>query len=194
MVVMAPKDENELRRMMKTALSHNGPIAFRYPRGACEGAALDEKIRPLTIGKAEILETGDDLLILAVGRTVKTALEAHATLREQNINATIVNSRFIKPIDADLIVSLVEKTPRILTVEENVLSGGFGSAVLECLNDSGIGGYCLRRLGIPDTFVEHGPQDILRSRYGIDAPGIVHAAHNLLKYESKKTETRSDRI
>ena len=191
MVVMAPRDENELRRMMTTALSHDGPVAFRYPRGACEGTMLDNKIRPLTIGKAEVLESGNDILILAIGRTVNTALEAYAELRTQDINATIVNCRFIKPLDVNTIVSLAHKIPRIITVEENILSGGFGSAVLECLNDSGVRDLSLLRLGIPDTFVEHGPQDLLRSKYGVDTTAIVNSARQLLSHESEKTAARS---
>ena len=192
MVVMAPKDENELCRMMVTALSHDGPIAFRYPRGACEGVSLDSsEIRPLPIGQAEVLESGDDILILAIGRTVNTALKAHTELMARNINATVVNCRFIKPLDADTIVTLAKKIPRIITIEENILNGGFGSAVLECLNDSGVRDYHLQRLGIPDTFVEHGPQDLLRSKYGIDASALVKSACELLSHEPEKTAARS---
>ncbi len=175
MVVMAPKDENELRRMVRTAVDHSGPIAFRYPRGHSVGVDLDEPIAPLPIGKAEVLTNGDDFLILAIGRTVVDALSAQAELEREGIFATVVNCRFVKPLDMDLICGLAEKIPRILTVEENVLAGGFGSAVIEGLNDCGRTGVRIKRLGIPDTFVEPGPIGRLRSRYGIDAGGIAGA-------------------
>ena len=179
MVVMAPKDENELCRMLVTAISYNGPIAFRYPRGAATGAVVDQEPTPITIGQGEILKNGNDLLILAIGRSVCDALDAHAILGEKGISATIVNCRFVKPIDSDLICSLAKKIPHIITVEENVLQGGFGSAVLECLCDNGVSGFNIKRIGIDDTFVEHGSQDILRSKYGIDVSAIVDAAVKL---------------
>ena len=181
MVVMAPGDENELCRMLATALNHDGPIAFRYPRGSAAGVPLDDKMLPLPIGKGKVLETGDDVLILAIGRPVGDALEARSILQKQGISATVVNCRFVKPLDADLICSLAEKIPRIITVEENIRQGGFGSAVLETLSDSGFTGIHVERIGIADVFVEHGPQKLLRSEYGIDVPDIVKAAERLMK-------------
>lgn len=180
MVVMAPKDENEMRRMLMTALKHNGPIALRYPRGSGAGAIFDKDIEPIPIGKGQILKEGEDVLVLAIGRTVFEALDAHSELSKQGISASVVNCRFVKPLDIDLISSLARKIPRIITVEENVRQGGFGSAVLEALNDAGITGFQLERIGIPDTFVEHGPQNLLRSKYGIDAVAIVEAAKGLV--------------
>ncbi|MBW2010988.1 MAG: 1-deoxy-D-xylulose-5-phosphate synthase [Deltaproteobacteria bacterium] len=181
MVVMAPKDENEFRRMLATAVAHDGPIAVRYPRGKGTGVEPEKHISPLPIGKGEILTEGDDLLILAIGSTVCESLEAHKELEEKGISATVVNCRFVKPMDVDLIGSLAKKIPQIITVEENVLQGGFGSAVLESLNDAGVTGYNLKRLGFPDCFIEHGSQDILRAKYGINAKAIVDAAKNILK-------------
>ena len=180
MVVMSPKDENELRRMLLTAIEYKGPVAVRYPRGSGTGASLDEALAPLVIGKAEILTRGDDILILAIGRPVADALEAHNILSEKGIFATVVNCRFVKPLDTDLICSLTAKIPNVITVEEHVRQGGFGSAVLECLSDNGVMNYRLVRIGIPDTYVEHGPQGLLRSKYGIDAQGILTAAQKLL--------------
>ncbi|MBW2568595.1 MAG: 1-deoxy-D-xylulose-5-phosphate synthase [Deltaproteobacteria bacterium] len=180
MVVMAPKDENELCRMLTTAVSHNGPISFRYPRGTGRGVKIDDIFTPIPIGKGEVLKEGDDILILAIGRTVCEALSAHKMLAEQGIFATIVNCRFVKPLDTDLICTLTKKIPRLITIEENVRQGGFGSAVLECLNDKDITGFSFERIGIPDIFVEHGPQDFLRAKYGIDASAIVNAAKKLL--------------
>ena len=179
MVIMAPKDENELRRMLVTALSHPGPVAMRYPRGAAIGVKLDEDIRPLPMGKGEILTEGDDLLILAIGSTVHEALQANQVLIQDGIASTVVNCRYVKPLDVDLIASLAGRIPRIITVEENVRQGGFGSAVLECLNDGGVDGYSLIRIGISDAFVEHGPQELLRSKWGIDASAIVKTARKL---------------
>ena len=180
MVIMAPKDENELCRMLTTSLAHNGPIAVRYPRGTGEGVKMENQDLPIPIGKGEVLKKGDDVLILAIGRSVIEALTAHSTLTEQGISATVVNCRFVKPLDADLIGALAKEIPRIVTVEENVRQGGFGSAVLECLNDKRITGFLLECIGIPDTFVEHGPQKVLRSKYGIDALAIVHAVKRLM--------------
>ncbi len=181
MVVMAPRDENELRRMLATAINHDGPIAFRYPRGAGVGVALTPTPQPLTIGEAEVLREGDDLVILAVGRPVAAALKAHQRLAEAGINATVVDARFVKPLDKGRIRSLAERIPRILTVEENVLPGGFGGAVLECLADAGMTGVRVSRLGIPDVFVPHGPQGALLSQYGLDASGIVAASRRLIE-------------
>ncbi len=180
MVVMAPKDENELCKMLWTAVDHNGPIAIRYPRGAAEGVASENNTIPIPIGKGEVLKNGDDLVIFAIGRTVNDALSAHAVLKEQGISATVVNCRFVKPLDMDLIGALSKKIPRLITVEENVCQGGFGSAVLEGLSHQGITGFQLKCIGLPDTFIEHGSQDFLRSKYGIDAPAIVNAAKRLM--------------
>ena len=180
MVVMAPKDENELCRMLATAIAHNGPIAIRYPRGTAEGEKLENQDVPIPIGKGEVLKKGDDVLIFAIGRSVNEALSAHAMLKKHNISATVVNCRFVKPLDAELIGSLSRKIPRIITIEENVRQGGFGSAVLECLADHEITGFRLKCIGIPDTFVEHGAQEFLRSKYCVDASAIFNAAKKLM--------------
>jgi len=181
MVVMAPKDENELRHMLKTAISHDGPIAVRYPRGTGVGASLTSTLSTLPIGKGEVLKQGDDLLILAVGSGVNEALAAHTQLKADNIEATVVNCRFIKPLDTELIGNLARRIQKVITVEENVLHGGFGSAVLECLNNQDIVNVRVKRIGIADIFVEHGPQRKLRSVYGVDAAAIVNAAKDLLE-------------
>jgi 1-deoxy-D-xylulose-5-phosphate synthase len=179
MVLMAPKDENELVRMLGTSLAHKGPVAVRYPRGDVEGVKTEKRELPLPIGKGEVLQKGNDVLILAIGRSVSDALIAHATLAELGISATVVNCRFVKPLDVELISALAREIPRIITVEENVRQGGFGSAVLECLSDQQTTGFHMECIGIPDIFVEHGPQKMLRSKYGIDASSIVDAAKRL---------------
>jgi 1-deoxy-D-xylulose-5-phosphate synthase len=181
MIVMAPADENELRRMLLTALQHNGPIALRYPRGTATGTPIEEAIAALPLGKAEVLTEGNDILILAIGRPVNDALEAYEILKQEGVSATVVNCRFVKPLDVDLICSLARDIPQIITVEENVRQGGFGSAVLEALSDAGISGVQVERVGVADTFVEHGPQKMLRSLYGIDAAAVVKAARRLTK-------------
>ncbi len=181
MVVMAPKDENELRRMLKTAVQHPGPIALRYPRGCGVGVPIEDEIALLPIGQAEVLTTGNDAVILAIGATVKPALEAAKVLKDENITVTVVNCRFVKPLDTALITQLAADISYILTVEENVLQGGFGSAVLECLADAHIRPKGLVRLGIVDTFVEHGSQQVLRSKYGIDSATIVERLRQMVR-------------
>lgn len=180
MVVMAPKDENELCRMLVTALSHDGPIALRYPRGNAIGVPLDPDPQPIPIGQAEIVAHGDDVLILAVGRMVNEALKASVRLLEKNFHATVVNCRFIKPLDTRLLLELCTDFDHILTVEENALQGGFGSAVLELLSDNGIQPRRLKRLGLPDRFVEHGSQSLLLAKCQLDSKGIAQAAMEMI--------------
>jgi len=181
MVVMAPKDENELRHMLKSAVLHAGPIAIRYPRGPGIGVSLAGPVGDIPIGKAEILENGDDILILAIGSSVRESMIAHERLKSDGIAATVVNSRFVKPLDADLIVQLSQGIKRVITVEENVLHGGFGSAVLECLSRQKIFDIRTQCIGIADTFVEHGSQEELRSVHGLNAEAIVAAAREMLR-------------
>jgi 1-deoxy-D-xylulose-5-phosphate synthase len=181
LVLMAPKDENELRDMLYTAVQHPGPIALRYPRGQGMGVAFSSTLSKIPIGKAEILREGEDLLILAVGASVYPSLQAAADLAARGFSATVVNARFIKPLDESLILTLAAKHGRVLTVEENVLAGGFGSAVLELLADRGLFGLTVKRLGIPDVFVEHGAQGVLRKKYALDAAGIVKGAQEILE-------------
>jgi len=176
MVVMAPKDENELRHMLLTAIRHSGPIALRYPRGSAVGVAIDPDILPLSIGKAERLTQGSDLLILAIGNAVSPCLKAHGRLLASGYAATVINARFVKPLDTPLISDLVRQIPRVMTVEENIRQGGFGSAVLEELNDAGITGFQCKRIGIGDHFVSHGAQSLLRKEQGLDADAIYEEA------------------
>ncbi|NPV26224.1 MAG: 1-deoxy-D-xylulose-5-phosphate synthase [Firmicutes bacterium] len=173
MVVMAPKDENELQHMLKTAVGYDGPIAIRYPRGTGVGVQLEEKLRNLPIGQAELLCDGTDITILAVGPLVYTALEAANRLREQGVKVAVVNVRFIKPLDEELILRLARQTKHLVTLEEHVLAGGFGSAVLELLARKQHSEVKVINLGIPDEFVEHGPIEVLRTQYGLTPEGIV---------------------
>jgi 1-deoxy-D-xylulose-5-phosphate synthase len=185
MVVMAPKDENELRRMMVTALEHQGPIAIRYPRGTAEGVDLDPRPRAIPVGSAEVLTEGVDVLILAIGQMVPRCLVAHRMLEKEGIGTTVVNCRFVKPLDGDLIARLAKKIPHILTVEENTLQGGFGSAVLELIADRQVGPVTFKRLGIPDQFIEHGAVSVLRKKYGLDADGIAAKVRQMVADDSQ---------
>jgi len=186
MVLMAPKDENELQHMLKTAVDHDGPAAVRYPRGDVLGVDLDDELRSLEIGKGELLRPGKDLVIVAVGSTVQSAKEAALRLEEEGIEAAVINARFIKPLDRELIMTWAEKTGRVITVEENMLAGGFGSAVLELFEEESFSPKSMKRLGVSDCFVPHGSQAILRNLCGIDAEGIERAALKLLDYNHGK--------
>ncbi|GFO68334.1 1-deoxy-D-xylulose-5-phosphate synthase 1 [Geomonas limicola] len=173
LTVMAPKDENELQHMVKTAVYHDRPIALRYPRGAGYGVTLDQELKAIEIGKGELLENGSDVSIVALGSTVYPALEAADLLRERGISASVVNARFVKPLDRELILAEAAKTGVLVTVEENALMGGFGSAVLELLSDEGLTEVRVKRIGIPDAFIEQGSQAQLRADLGLDGAGIA---------------------
>jgi len=170
MTVAAPADENELRNMLHTAIRFNGPISLRYPRGAGVGIALDAEPKELPIGKGVKLKDGTDVTILAIGNRVHPALEAAQILEDKGISCGVVNMRFVKPLDVELLKECAAKTPRLVTVEDNVLQGGFGSAVLEALTP---GRAEVLRLGLPDGFVEHGAPHLLYDLVGLSAPKIA---------------------
>ncbi len=180
MVLMAPKDENELQHMLKTAVEHNGPAALRYPRGDGLGVTLDEELVCLPIGKGELLREGTDVLIVGIGSTVETAMTAAKKLDAGGISAAVINARFVKPLDRELIISWAKKTRHVITVEENVIQGGFGSAVLEAFQEESFYPKAFIRLGVSDTFVQQGKQDTLRGLCGIDAEAIESAAHRMI--------------
>ncbi|WP_321492682.1 1-deoxy-D-xylulose-5-phosphate synthase [uncultured Desulfobacter sp.] len=181
MTIMAPMDENELVRMMNTAVAHQGPIALRYPRGAGEGVDVDYNAKALEVGKGKVLRDGNDLLIIGIGRCVNDAMDAAELLSAQGIESTVVNARFVKPLDADLILELAGKIKNVVTIEEHVMAGGFGSAILELISDSGLSGCHVKRVGIDDVFVEHGSQKELRKDYGIDVQAVVTAGFKLCR-------------
>lgn len=185
LVLMAPKDEDELRHMLYTALRHRGPIALRYPRGRGVGVSFSPTLQEIPLGKGEVLREGEDLLILAVGASVYPSLAAARELEKQGYQATVVNARFVKPLDEQLILSWAARTGRVLTVEENVAQGGFGSAVLELLADHGLL-VPVKRIAVPDKFVEHGAPDLLRQKYGLDAQGIINATLKFLSQPARK--------
>ena len=179
MTVMAPKDENELRHMMFTSLKHTGPVAIRYPRGRGLGVSLDPEYRLLPIGESELLREGKDLTLIALGNMVHPSLDAAAEMEKEGLSATVVNCRFVKPLDRRL-ADYSRKTGKVLVLEENIQQGGLGSAVLELFSDIGLRGVTVRRLGLPDRFVEHGPVELLREKLGLDKAGIIKAARALL--------------
>jgi 1-deoxy-D-xylulose-5-phosphate synthase len=178
MILMAPKDEQELQHMLYTAINTPGPTAVRYARGNGTGVGLTKHYKEIPIGKGELLREGKDLLLLPVGERISTALEAAEKLLKVGVDAAVINPRFITPLDGDLICEWAEKTGRIITIEDNAKKGGFGSAVLELLASRGMTIPC-RILGIPDRFLEHGDQDTLRRLARIDAPAIITAAIEL---------------
>ena len=173
LTVAAPKDENELQHLIFTGTRANRPMAIRYPRGSGPGSALDPDLHEIAIGQGEVLRSGSDVAILALGTTVYPSLEAAQVLSEKGVDCTVINARFAKPLDADLIVETAKKVKRVLTVEENTLAGGFGSAVLQLLQARSLRDVQVRCLGIPDEFVEHASQPFLRAKYSLDASGIA---------------------
>ncbi len=180
LVIMAPKDENEFQHMIKTAMECPFPTAFRYPRGKGVGVKREGILHSFDIGKAEVLREGQDVVIIAIGSTVYPSLRAAEKLAEAGIRAAVINSRFLKPLDGNLLCDWAKKTGKVLTVEENVLQGGFGSAVLELFQERGLASIQVKRLGIPDIFLEHGPQALLREKYGVDENGIVKGVKEML--------------
>ncbi len=180
MVVMAPKDENELQHMMKTCVQYDGPISVRYPRGVTLGVKMDPAPEALAIGKGELLRNGTEVAIVAVGVSVWQAVQAAERLSEAGISTAVVNARFVKPLDKDLIVGLAKRVRYVVTVEEGCKMGGFGSAVLEALSEAGVTDVTTKVLGLPDWYIEQGPQDLLRERYGLTAEGIYQSVKELI--------------
>ncbi len=187
MVVMAPKDEEELQHMLYTAVSYDGPAAVRYPRGAGPGAELAKELQLLPIGKGELLRKGDDILLLPVGNRVYPALAAAEYLQEQGISAAVINPRFIKPLDSTLISTWAKHTRKIVTIEDNSIQGGFGSSVLELLATMGITTIQATLLGHPDNFIEHGPQKTLWKDSGVDKDTIIATCLEMADTQAKKT-------
>ncbi len=185
MVVMAPKDENELQHMLYTAVRHQGPVAVRYPRGAGVGVSLDWELKELPIGQGELLREGTDVLFLAIGNMVYPALKAAHLLEKEGLSAAVVNARFVKPLDRELILNLARRIKKVVTVEENVLQGGFGAAVLELLAQEGLN-IPVKMIGLPDKFIEHGAPDLLREKYGLTPEKIAQNAFSWLEELDRK--------
>ncbi|MBE0480443.1 MAG: 1-deoxy-D-xylulose-5-phosphate synthase [Dehalococcoidia bacterium] len=193
MIVAAPKDEDELQHMLYTSVHYPHPMAIRYPRGSGPGARLSPEFQVLPVGKAELLKDGGDIAILAIGSTVHPALGAAGILESEGISCAVVNARFAKPLDSDLILELASRTRRVLTVEENTLSGGFGSAVAQLIQSSGCTNVTVACMGTPDEYLGHGPQDLFRTMLGLDADGIAERARSLVPRVSMRASTLNEK-
>ena len=178
LIFMAPKDENELRHMLYTALQHNGPVAVRYPRSVGQGVKLDETLKEIPLGKAEVLRDGRDVTLLTVGPLVHICLLAARELRQRGVDAAVINLRYITPLDRELISHYARLTKHFVTIEDHVLTGGLGSAILELLEDEGIEGVAFERLGYAG-FVDQGGISQLHSAHGLSVQGIVQAVERL---------------
>lgn len=178
LIFMAPKDENELRHMLYTALQHHGPVALRYPRSVGQGVSMDEPLKEIPIGKAEVMREGKDVTIIGIGPIVNTCLQAAQELRHRGVEAAVINLRFISPLDREVLSHYARLTKKIITVEDHILKGGMGSAILELLEEEGINGVSLERIGY-DGFVDQGSISQLQGVHGLSVKGIVHAAERL---------------
>jgi len=181
LAVMSPKDDIEFKYMLELALNHKGPVAIRYPRGKVpvqdQGAKSFDGFK---IGESEILKQGKDVALIAVGNTVYPSLNVAEQLEKEGFSVMVINARFVKPLDRNLISSVASVVPRIVTIEDNILQGGFGSAILEFLNKTEFSHIRIKRLGMPDKFIEQGSQEELRGIYGLDEEGIHTAVLSLL--------------
>jgi len=184
LTLMAPKDENELKQMIYSAFAYREPVAIRYPRSAGRGVKIDPKPQLIEKGKAELLREGRDVTLIGYGPIVYTCLEAAEQLMAKGIDAGVINLRFVNPMDAELIIAQAQKTGRIVTAEDHILSGGMGSAVLELLEANGLYGIAAERIGY-QSYIEHGAISVLHERYGVDCRHIVEAAEKLVKIDGK---------
>jgi 1-deoxy-D-xylulose-5-phosphate synthase len=185
MVLMAPKDGEELAQMLRFAIAHvegphASPIAVRYPRGSVTPVDWGRPSPPIELGKAEVLSEGEDVAFIAYGSMVLPAFQAAQVLRSEGIAATVINARFAKPLDEVTLLGAAQRTAHVILAEENVKMGGFGSAVLELLAAHGISDVKVRLLGVPDHFIEHGAPDILKKVCGLTTDDLVAAARDLL--------------
>jgi 1-deoxy-D-xylulose-5-phosphate synthase len=190
MKVMAPKDEEELRHMLYTAIHMDGPVALRYPRGKALGVVLSNDLHMLEIGKAELLSPGTledaeqmDTVVLAYGSTVAQAQLAAEELVEEGLRVAVVNARWVKPLDKEMILRLARKVGRLVTIEDHMVAGGFGSAILELLEYHGVRNVNVRVIGLPDKFVEHGASIILKELYGLSSAHIKEVVRDQLGIE-----------
>jgi 1-deoxy-D-xylulose-5-phosphate synthase len=177
MVVMAPGDEHDLPAMLEFALAHDGPAAIRYPKAPLE--AIDRPAAPVELGRAEVLHSGEEAMLVACGTLAAECMKAADALRNEGLDIGVINARFVKPLDRDVLLHAVENCGFVVTVEEGALVGGFGSAVLELASDAGLDTSRIRRLGMPDRFVEHGERGELLRDLGLDAAGIIRVCRQL---------------
>jgi 1-deoxy-D-xylulose-5-phosphate synthase len=178
--VAAPRDENQLQHLLATGIECGRPFALRFPRGAATGCALDPDPKPIALGRGELLRDGADVALVAIGKAVGAALAAADQLAARGIRASVLDARFAKPLDVELLAEVGAATGYVVSIEDHVRAGGFGSAVLEALSERAPG-VRVRRLGLPDHFVEHGDTDAQWRAAGIDAEGIAAAAERVLE-------------
>jgi 1-deoxy-D-xylulose-5-phosphate synthase len=190
MIVSAPKDENELQHLLYTAVKVSQPMAIRYPRGSGPGATLEPKWHQIPIGNGELLREGKDVAILTLGSMVHPSLEAAEQLGKIGLECSVINARFAKPLDTELILGTIKNIPYVITVEENTVIGGFGSSVRQLIQESQLMPQGIKCLGIPDVFVEHGSAELLRSIYGLDAPGIARQIVDLVQANTPSYQPR----
>jgi len=184
---MMPKDENEGQHMVYTALKYNdGPIAMRFPRGNGVGVPMDEKLQTIPIGSWEVIKEGYDAAILTFGTTIPMALEASELLEKQGISVRVINARFIKPLDKNMLSQLLDQNLPILTIEEAVLQGGFGSSVLEFAQEKGNYHARIDRMGIPDRFIEHGDVPSLLEEIGLTTEEVVKRVSKLAEKKQQR--------
>ena len=183
MVIMSPKDENELQKMVLTAIEHPGPAALRFARGSGEGVPMDENIETIPVGEAELLRDGDDVALIALGPMVGLSMESAAQLEELGIQASVLNLRFVKPMDEEKVLELASQCKRVVTIEEGTRIGGMGAGVLELLAAHGMRDVSVTVLGIPDRFIEHGAPQFQREDCGLTSGEITQAARDLMKVE-----------
>ena len=188
--VASPRDENELRHLLFTGVQSGSPFAVRYPRGSGIGVSLDSPLRIIPPGTGEVMRRGSDILIVAIGRMVYNALEAAGKLATEGIEATVIDARYIKPLDEDLILSEAEKIGRVITVEDNVLAGGFGSLTVECLMDNHIDGIPVLRIGLPDAEIEHGEVETLDNIFGLDPTSIYRRSRDFIRTTRRKRRAK----
>lgn len=187
MVLMMPKDENEGQHMVHTALSYDeGPIAMRFPRGNGLGVKMDEQLKTIPIGTWEVLRPGNDAVILTFGTTIEMAIEAAEELQKEGLSVRVVNARFIKPIDEKMMKSILKEGLPILTIEEAVLEGGFGSSILEFAHDQGEYHTPIDRMGIPDRFIEHGSVTALLEEIGLTKQQVANRIRLLMSPKTHK--------
>ena len=186
MVVMAPKDENELRHMLKTSIYHPGPCSLRYPRGSGLGVELDQEIKELEIGKGEVMKEGTDLAIIAFGSMVDPSMKTAVLLEEKGLSVAVINARFAKPIDENLIKKYAKKTGCLVTTEEHSVQGGFGSAVLESLQDFDENiPLKVKCIGVPNIVVEHGAPNLIKRDLKLDPEGMFETIYSFVSGATK---------
>jgi 1-deoxy-D-xylulose-5-phosphate synthase len=189
--LMSPKDEDELADMMKTALDLPGPSAIRYPRGVVAGVARKPQPQALAVGKAEVIREGKDVAILGLGPMLPLGVQLAALLEKESFSAAVINPRFIKPIDKEMLARYAASVAAFVTFEDHAKTGGFGTAVVEALDEMGFGEMGLRvpvvRIGWPDQFIEHGKVDQLRARYGLTAEAALAQVRPFLARRRRPT-------